>query len=102
MSWQNESKWSYEIHFHSSFLSIVSGTCSRRTGPPHRFGEDLVYINAAIEETIQSSQGDANDLLLQWRQGNTLSSKTTFMLKRVLSHVKDGNHSPLVDFNLSK
>ena len=101
-TWQNESKWSYEIGFDSSFLFIVSGTCSRRTGTPHRFGEDLVYINAAIEETIQSSQGDVNDLLLQWRQGNTLSSKTTFMLKRVLSHVKNGNHSPLVDFNLSK
>ena len=47
-TWMNESLWQYEITFDQSYMFVVSGTVRRSTGEPHKFGVDLIYINAAL------------------------------------------------------
>ena len=68
-TWQNNSRWEYEMHFDSELTCIVSGTVhcissdsSRRE--MSRYGTDLVYINAGISqgfETWMNESGNINN-----------------------------------------
>ncbi|KAL3811336.1 hypothetical protein ACHAXA_007401 [Cyclostephanos tholiformis] len=104
-TWMNESKWSYEMRFDPTYAFVESGTVVRSMGePPHRFGIDLIYINAALEtplrEVLQrgARTGDYLDMVRRWRDCNA-SSATLDMLGEVAMNVMDERGS-MIDFNL--
>jgi len=102
-TWMNESKWSYEIVFDATFKFVVSGTCSRSGGESHRFGIDLIYINAALETSLRmslasQSSGEYLDVVRQWRDNNA-STGTLAMLGEVAMAVM-GDRESMFDFNL--
>jgi hypothetical protein len=90
--WQGEAKWSYEIQFDPSFMYISGGTCSRQEGLPHRFGEDLVYVNAAAEDPLRNAGASFE----------TAPEATKAMLQHVVDHLSNGAASTLFDFNLQE
>ena len=104
-TWMNESRWSYEMKFDPSFTFVELGTVSRSMGDSHRFGVDLVYINAALEtplrEILRTSRtpGAYLDLVRQWRDDGNASSATLEMLGEVAMNVMDERES-MLDFNL--
>mmetsp|Transcript_6253 Transcript_6253/g.15567 ORF Transcript_6253/g.15567 Transcript_6253/m.15567 type:complete len:586 (+) Transcript_6253:180-1937(+) len=103
-TWMNESKWSYRIVFDPTFMFVVSGTCTRSMGAPHQFGNDLIYINAALEiplrETLQTTQstGEYLNVMRRWRDDNA-SSGTLEMMGEVAMAVM-GDRETMFDFNL--
>ena len=102
-----ERLWKYEITFDSTFMFVLSGTVTRSTGEPHKFGIDLVYINAAIESTLkeelQNSQGEYMqhlEAIRRWRDAGA-TPKTLDMLGEVaISIMDDDSSSSVIDFNL--
>ena len=89
------------MHFDSSYFCILRGTCSSTTRPPHQFGEDLVYVNAAIEDALRSHPNGYGNLQYQWRQDATLSDTNRHMLRAVLAALQENDDSrSMVDFNL--
>jgi hypothetical protein len=105
-TWMNESKWSYEMKFDPTFAFVESGTVVRSTGEsPHRFGVDLIYINAALEAPLREAlhrgartPGSYLDIVRRWRDANA-SSATLEMLGEVAMNVMDERES-MIDFNL--
>ncbi|KAL9178644.1 hypothetical protein ACHAXT_001982 [Thalassiosira profunda] len=104
-TWMREAKWSYEIVFDPTFMFVKSGTCSRASGTDHRFGVDLIYINAALESplreaarTTQSNTGEFLDVVRKWRDDDA-SSGTLEMLGNVAMSVIAERES-MFDFNL--
>jgi hypothetical protein len=59
-TWQGFGKWKYQMRFDSSYTFIASGTVESiigEDGDPREmsnFGDDLVYINAAVDERFRS------------------------------------------------
>jgi len=106
-TWMGERLWKYEITFDSTFMFVLSGTVTRSTGEPHKFGIDLVYINAAIESTLkeelQNSQGEYMqhlEAIRRWRDAGA-TPKTLDMLGEVaISIMDDDSSSSVIDFNL--
>jgi len=106
-TWMGERLWKYNIIFDSTFMFVLSGTVTRSTGEPHKFGIDLVYINAAIESTLkeelQNSQGEYMqhlDVIRRWRDAGA-TPKTLDMLGEVaISIMDDDSSSSVIDFNL--
>ena len=85
-TWMNESCWSYEIKFDPTYAFVESGTVVRSTGEsPHRFGIDLIYINAALEAPLRevlrggAQTVDYLDIVRRWRDCN--ASSATFSTK---------------------
>ena len=71
------------------------------TLPPHQFGEDLVYVNAAIEDALRSHPDGYGNLQYQWRQDATLSDSNRHMLRAVLASLQaNADSTSVVDFNL--
>ncbi len=104
-TWMNESRWSYEMKFDPTYAFVESGTVVRSTGePPHRFGIDLIYINAALETHLREDlrRGartvDYLNIVRQWRDCNA-SSATLDMLGEVAMNVLD-ERDGMIDFNL--
>ena len=104
-AWMSETKWSYEIKFDPKFMFVESGTCKRALGEDHRFGVDLIYINAALEaplkqnrDSIQST-GEYLDIVRSWRSEGNASPGTLAMLGEVAMSVLD-NRESMFDFNL--
>ena len=66
-SWQGFQKWKYDMKFDSNFTFIASGTVlsimeeNGDTREMSTFGDDLVYINAAVDERFQSLIDIADD-----------------------------------------
>merc|ERR1711862_910719 len=88
-TWLNESEWCYTITFDDTYSFVVSGFVESDTRSPQRFGQDLVYINAAIEGKLQQWKEDANsstgaylDILRNWRTSGA-STSTLQMLGEV-------------------
>ena len=104
-TWMGERLWKYEITFDSTFMFVLSGTVTRSTGEPHKFGIDLVYINAAIESTLkeelQNSQstGGYLDTIRRFRDAGA-SPQTLAMLGEVAMNVMDDSGERMIDFNL--
>ncbi|KAL7458266.1 hypothetical protein ACHAWC_009824 [Mediolabrus comicus] len=111
-TWMGEDKWHYEIKFDQKFMFILSGTCSRSNSEePHKFGQDLVYVNAALEGVLRdiretvSTTGQYLDVVRQWRQDGA-SGPTLDMLGEISMAVLDDNDrdrgegSTVFDFNL--
>jgi len=51
-------EWNYEMHFDSDFVCILSGsvksvTTEGREEEMSKFGQSLIYVNAAIRERIE-------------------------------------------------
>ena len=103
-TWMRESLWQYEITFDQSYMFVVSGTVRRSLGEPHKFGVDLIYINAALatplQECLQNSQstGGYLDIMRCWRDRGA-SSVTLEMLGEVAMTVL-GERESIIDFNL--
>mmetsp|Transcript_9258 Transcript_9258/g.13309 ORF Transcript_9258/g.13309 Transcript_9258/m.13309 type:complete len:90 (-) Transcript_9258:25-294(-) len=87
-------------------MFILSGTCTRSNSEePHQFGQDLVYVNAALEsvlggirETV-STTGEYLDVVRKWRQDGA-SGRTLEMLGEVSMRVLDNRPESMFDFNL--
>lgn len=119
-TWQGFQKWKYKMTFDSKYSFIASGTVESimgDDGEPREmstFGDDLVYINAAVDERFQSLISIANDEQEDlWDRFNRLSRplreewtsegasvRVTSMLHNALTKVIMGGENP-VDFNLS-
>lgn len=105
-TWMSEDKWHYEIKFDPKFMFIKTGTCTRSNSEePHQFGQDLVYVNAALEsvlggirETV-STTGEYLDVVRKWRQDGA-SGRTLEMLGEVSMRVLDNRPESMFDFNL--
>lgn len=105
-TWTNDSLWEYEIVFDPTFKFILSGTCSRSDErEPHRFGHDLVYVNAALEDALREvrantqSTGRYLDVIRSWRQEGA-SDLTLSCLGDVAMAVLDNADGSLFDFNI--
>jgi hypothetical protein len=109
-TWMGEDKWHYEIKFDPKFMFILSGTCTRSNSEdPHKFGQDLVYVNAALESILRdiretvSTTGQYLDVVRKWRQDGA-SGPTLDMLGEISMAVLDDNDrgegSTVFDFNL--
>eukprot|EP01082_Thalassiosira_pseudonana_P006111 g5383.t1 g5383 contig2:435927-437358(-) len=105
-TWTNDSLWEYEIVFDPTFKFILSGTCSRSDErEPHRFGHDLVYVNAALEDALREvrantqSTGRYLDVIRSWRQEGA-SDLTLRCLGDVAMAVLDNADGSLFDFNI--
>ena len=102
-TWTRAGLWQYEITFDSTFMFVVSGTVSSSVREPHKFGIDLIYINAAMEtplrETLQTSESTEEYLgvIRSWRDDEA-SSSTLDMLGEVAMSVM--SELSLIDFNL--
>ena len=102
-TWTRAGLWQYEITFDSTFMFVVSGTVSSSVREPHKFGIDLIYINAAIatplRETLQTSESTEEYLgvIRSWRDDKA-SSSTLDMLGEVAMSVM--SELSLIDFNL--
>jgi hypothetical protein len=122
-TWQGFKKWIYEMKFDSKFTFIASGSVhsilkdSEELHEMSSFGQDLIYINAAIDEHFRGlamandEQGEdeamisdrfarlSQPLRQEWaREG--ASVRVIAMLHNALTKVVVGRPSP-VDFNLS-
>jgi hypothetical protein len=73
-TWRNDSKWTYVLKFDPIYKFIASGTCTMANREPHQFGEDLVYINAAMDKIFKdaldsgTSTGDYINILRNCRE----------------------------------
>jgi hypothetical protein len=119
-TWQGFRKWIYEMKFDSKYTFIVSGkvlSILSDSDEPHEmstFGNDLVYINAAVDERFRGLvENNADDeeeisdrfnrlsqpLRLEWALEGA-SVRVIAMLHSALTKLVMGQESP-VDFNLS-
>lgn len=106
-TWMGEDMWHYEIKFDPKFIFILSGTCTRSNSEePHQFGQDLVYVNAALESVLQgiretgSTTGEYLNVLRKWKQDGA-SDKTLHMLGEVsMCVLDDDTFESMFDFNL--
>ena len=105
-TWMSEPKWSYEIKFDAKFMFVQSGTVSRSMGEAHQFGQDLVYINAALDtplkQALESSQSteDYLDIIRSMRDEQNASPDTLAMLGELAMTVMAGREGSMFDFNL--
>ena len=73
-TWMGCKEWNYEMHFDSNFVCILSGTVESvttegRKKEMSKFGQSLIYVNAAIRERIEqgalevsvSGEGNSGD-----------------------------------------
>lgn len=104
-TWTGHSKWMYEIIFDVEYRFIASGTCTMMGREPHRFGEDLVYINASMEYVLSkallysSSTEEYLDNLRDCRDAGA-SSETMQCLGQVALSVMDRSRGSCFDYNL--
>ena len=105
-TWMGESMWHYEIKFDPKFIFILSGTCTRSNSEePHQFGQDLVYVNAALESVLRgiretgTTTGEYLDVVRKWRLDGA-SDSTIHMLGEVSMRVLDDTFESMFDFNL--
>ena len=103
-TWMGEDKWYYEMKFDPKFMFIVSGTCTRSNSSEHQFGQDLVYVNAALESVLReirkvTTTGRYLDVVRSWRQDGA-SGPTLNMLGEISMAVLDGKEESIIDFNL--
>ena len=98
----------YTIVFDATYSFVHSGLVESDSRPPHTFGRDLVYINAAIESQLHQrrresdensrSTGQYLDLLREWERAGA-SRPTLRMLGNVAMSVLNGDHN-IIDYNL--
>lgn len=105
-TWMGENKWQYEIRFDTKFMFVLSGTCTRsNSAEPHQFGQDLVYVNAALESVLQdiretvTTTGKYLDVVRKWRKDGA-SGPTLDMLGEIAMSVLDNREESMFDFNL--
>mmetsp|Transcript_20078 Transcript_20078/g.29529 ORF Transcript_20078/g.29529 Transcript_20078/m.29529 type:complete len:239 (-) Transcript_20078:60-776(-) len=73
-TWMGCKEWNYEMHFDSDFVCILSGsvksvTTEGREEEMSKFGQSLIYVNAAIMERFEQGapevsvhgEGNSND-----------------------------------------
>jgi hypothetical protein len=101
-TWQGESVWQYEIEFDPTFMFVQSGTCTRQESSPHRFGNDLVYVNAALEDALRSFPRERLERIEDYlnRIAEHATDSTKQSLRHVIIEMQNGNQS-VFDFNLS-
>ena len=107
-AWQNEKEWRYTIVFDETYSFVHSGLVESDSRPPHKFGLDLVYINAAIESQLHQRRQEAEansrstgqylDVLREWQSAGA-SRSTLRMLGGVAMSVLNGDLN-IVDYNL--
>ncbi|GKZ00920.1 hypothetical protein MPSEU_001043500 [Mayamaea pseudoterrestris] len=106
-TWQGSAEWTYRIEFDREFTCILSGEVHSRG--PHvmsmpeemsRYGESLVYINAALDKAIEHL-GKESSISLPKRlleQGG--SARTTVNdVRHILAAVHTG-FPPVIDLNM--
>jgi hypothetical protein len=87
-TWEGAQKWSYEMRFDSEYTFIVSGSLHEfsesRSEPPASFGEDFVYVNAALPEYLGGPAQKNRWATLSLKWNSEASGPTRDMLLAVM------------------
>lgn len=121
--WQGMAKWEYEMKFDQEFLCIVSGHVKQATlynqADPRewsRFGDDLIYINAALWDHfrdelniggdgavlpyVEQYEEEMAEQLLQRLRSEGASVRVASSVHRLLQVARESPSSNPVDYNL--
>jgi hypothetical protein len=89
-SWNGSCTWIYEITFDTEYIAIISGSVTdlNEDGTlikTHKYNEDLIYINAALLERINSATHNVDTTNEADQDGNSLSRNALRVRNEIIS-----------------